>query len=222
MSRTPREALAARHAPLVASIARRFLGRGAEYDDLFQLGMIGLLKAIDGFDEGFGTQLSTYAVPMIMGEIRRYLRDNGTVKVSRTIREKAALVARARAELEQADGCTPGIQALAAATGLEIEEIAQCDGALQAVLSLDAPLAEEGEGSLLDLQADPHREEQMLEHIALREAIGRLEPLEQRLIALRYDHDLTQQKTAAVLGLTQVKVSRMEKKIMARLRTLLQ
>ncbi len=222
MTAAERDRLVERHSPLVAAIARRFLGRGVEYDDLFQLGAIGLLKAIDGYDEGFGTKFSTYAVPKIMGEIRRFLRDDGTVKVSRTVKEKAGLIGRMREDYIKLHGCEPGILELAGLTSLSPEEIAQCDGALQAVLSLDAPLSEDGEGSLLDLRSDTREEERLLERLSLREALDRLEPLERRLVALRFDHDLTQQKTAALLGLTQVRVSRMEKKILQRLRQLLE
>ncbi len=221
MTAAERDALALQHSPLAAAIARRFLGRGVEYDDLYQLGMIGLLKAIDGYDAGFGTQFSTYAVPKIMGEIRRFLRDDGTVKVSRTLRERAVLVRRAEEAFEKANGRSPGISELAVLTGLEPEMIAECTGAACSVLSLDAPLGEMGEGSLLDLQSDPYGEERLLEHLSLREAVGRLEPLERRLVALRFDHDLTQQKTADLLGLTQVRVSRMEKKIIGKLRRML-
>lgn len=212
-----RDRLAEQHTPLVRAIVRRFSGRGVEYDDLFQLGMIGLLKAIDGFDSSLGHQFSTYAVPRIMGEIRRYLRDDGTVKVSRTLRERAAQVRRAQETYIKERGVEPGVQTLSAMTGLTAEEIAECESASCAVLSLDAPVGEEG-GTLLEVQADSFGEERLLEQLALRAAIDKLEPLERQIVALRYGRDLTQQKTGEVLGLSQVKVSRMEKKIMEKLR----
>ena len=206
------------HTPLVWSIVRRFMGRGVEAEDLFQLGTIGLLKAIDGYDASLGHAFSTYAVPKIMGEIRRFLRDDGTVKVSRTLRERSVQVARLRESFLQCHGREPTVSELVEGTGLSPEEVAECAGAGQAVLSLDAPLGEEGEGNLLDLQHDPHGEERLLEQIDLHTAIGGLAPQERQLIALRYGRGLTQQKTADILGLSQVKVSRMEKKILAQLR----
>ncbi len=210
--------LVERHTPLVWSIVRRFTGRGVEIDDLFQLGVIGLLKAIEGYDERLGHAFSTYAVPKIMGEIRRFLRDDGTVKVSRVLRERAAQVGRIHELFVQIHGREPTLSELAEQTGLTLEEVAECTGAGQAVLSLDAPLGEEGEGTLLDLQHDPYGEERLLERIDLKSALALLAPLEQQLIALRYSRGLTQQKTAEILGLTQVRVSRMEKKILAELR----
>ena len=219
------ERLVEQHTPLVWSIVRRFLGRGVEAEDLFQLGSIGLLKAIDGFDEAFGTRFSTYAVPKIMGEIQRFLRDDGPVKVSRGLREKSSLIRQARDRLLQETGQEPGVQALARATGLEPEEIALCENAGRAVLSLDAPLSPDGAedgGSLLDLQADPGAESRLLDRMDLEKAVGQLEPLERQVVALRFFRDLTQQKTADLLGLTQVRVSRMEKRILQKLRKQMQ
>ena len=220
MSKSPEETarLIEQHTPLVWSIVRRFLGRGVEAEDLFQLGSIGLLKAIEGYDEELGHAFSTYAVPKIMGEIRRFLRDDGAVKVSRTLRERSVQVARAREVFLQNHGREPILSELAQATGLTAEEVAECAGASRPVLSLDDPLGEEGDGCLLDLQHDPYGEERLLEQMDLRQALDLLEPTERQLIALRYSRDLTQQKTADILGLTQVKVSRMEKKILAKLR----
>ena len=219
------ERLVEQHTPLVWSIVRRFLGRGVEAEDLFQLGSIGLLKAIDGFDEAFGTRFSTYAVHKSMGEIQRFLRDDGPVKVSRSLREKSSLIRQARDRLLQETGQEPGVQALARATGLEPEEIALCENAGRAVLSLDAPLSPDGAedgGSLLDLQADPGAESRLLDRMDLEKAVGQLEPLERQVVALRFFRDLTQQKTADLLGLTQVRVSRMEKRILQKLRKQMQ
>lgn len=224
MSRCDKErmqVLVKEHTPLIWSIVRRYMGRGVEADDLFQLGAIGLIKAIDGFDEGFGTQFSTYAVPKIMGEIKRFLRDDGPVKVSRGIKEKAYAIERARQELCAVGGCEPTVSQIAAQTGLEIEEIAMCRQASMAVSSLDEPLTEDG-GSLLDIKGDIYAEEKMVEHMSLYEAISRLEDDERKVVALRFFRDMTQQKTADVLGFTQVKVSRIEKRAIGKLKKLME
>ena len=195
---------------LIWSVARRFFGRGAEPDDLYQLGCIGFLKAVAGFDEGYGTQFSTYAVPKISGEIRRFLRDDGSVKVSRSLKERAQLTAAARRALEQRLGRDVRLSELAAETGLSAEEIAEAEAAVSPAESLQR---ESGEGFSLELRLAAEDEtERVLERAALREAIERLPERERAVIALRYYRDLTQSAAARLLGVSQVQVSRIERR----------
>ena len=214
------EALVTENTGLIWSVARRFLGRGTEMDDLYQLGCLGFLKAVEGFDPAFGTQFSTYAVPKIAGEIRRFLRDDGTVKVSRTIKEQAAAIKTARNALTGALGREPTVMELSRQTGLSPEEIAVAETATAATESIQRQTGDEG-FSLEDVLADPEAEERMLEHIDLTQAIGKLPEREAMVIKLRYFHALTQQRVSVVLGVSQVQVSRIEKKALARLRELL-
>ena len=214
------EALVRENSGLIWSVTKRFLGRGTELDDLYQLGCLGFLKAVDGFDPAFGTQFSTYAVPKIAGEIRRFLRDDGAVKVSRTIKEQAAVIKTARSTLTGTLGREPTIGEIAQETGLSPEEIAVAETATAATESIQRQTGEEG-FSLEDVLADPDSEERMLEHIALSQAISRLPEREAMVIKLRYFHGLTQQRVAAVLAVSQVQVSRIEKKALVQLRELL-
>ena len=203
---------------LIWSIARRYFGRGVEADDLYQLGCLGFLKAVRGFDFAYGTCFSTYAVPKIAGEIRRYLRDSGSLKVSRSIREQAILLYRAR-EQRNENGEEPTLSALAEHTGLAVEDIARIDLACDEPESLQA---EFGDGLTLEgtLGGDAP-EEQLVERLALEEAIARLPERERLTIQLRYFHGMTQERTARVLGVSQVQVSRLERRGLERLRHLL-
>ena len=215
------EALVSENTGLIWSVARRFQGRGAEMDDLYQLGCLGFLKAVEGFDPAFGTQFSTYAVPKIAGEIRRFLRDDGAVKVSRTIKEQAAVIKTARSCLTGALGREPTVGELSRHTGLTPEEIAVAETATAATESIQRQTGEEG-FSLEDVLTDPDSEERMLERIALNQAIGRLPEREALVIKLRYFHGLTQQRVAKVLEVSQVQVSRIEKKALEKLRKALE
>ena len=205
---------------LIWSVAKRFMGRGTEPDDLYQLGCLGFLKAVEGFDSSFGTQFSTYAVPKIAGEIRRFLRDDGAVKVSRSIKEQSAAIKSARQRLTGALGREPTIQEISRQTGLTAEEIAMAETATAATESIQRETGEEG-FSLEDVLTDTESEERMLEKIALRQAISRLPEREAMVIQLRYFHALTQDRVAKVLSVSQVQVSRIEKKAIAALRDLL-
>lgn len=205
---------------LIWSIVRRYYGRGVEPDDLYQLGCLGFLKAIQGFDFSYGTCFSTYAVPKIAGEIRRFLRDDGTVKVGRTIREQAQLLYTQRERLRHDLGREPVLSELAEATGLTVEEIARTETATEAPESLQQELAD---GLTLEgtLGTDAP-EEGLVEKLALREAIDRLPEKERMTILLRYFKGLTQERTARVLGVSQVQVSRLERRGLRRLRELLE
>ena len=213
------EQLVVENSRLIWSIVRRYLGRGVEQDDLYQLGCIGFLKAVQGFDPAYGTQFSTYAVPKIAGEMRRFLRDDGTVKVSRTLRERAARVAQARATLTGSTGEEPTLSELAEYLGLEAEEIALAEGAVCSVASLSA---ETGDGLTLEsVLGDDGMEEALVERLDLRDAIRQLTEREQMVVALRYFRGMPQEQTARVISVSQVQVSRIERRAIQHLRELL-
>ena len=214
------ELLVTENSGLIWSVAKRFLGRGTEADDLYQLGCLGFLKAIDGFDLEYGTQFSTYAVPKIAGEIRRFLRDDGAIKVSRTIKEQAAAIKSARNELTHSLGREPSIQEISQQTGLSPEEIAMAETATAATESIQKQTGEDG-FSLENILTDTQSEETMVEHISLQQAIDKLPEREGLVVRLRYFHGLTQDRVSKVLSVSQVQVSRIEKKALASLRELL-
>ncbi len=204
------------NAGLIWSIVRRYYGRGAEPEDLYQLGCMGFLKAIRGFDPDYGTQFSTYAVPKIAGEIRRYLRDDGAVKVGRGLREQALSIFAARERLHHQLCRDPTVSELAAETGLTAEEIAAAELAAAPPESLQQEL---GDG--LTLESTLHSgesEEAMVEKIALRSAIDTLPESEKKTILLRFFKGLTQAQTARILSVSQVQVSRLERRALDRLR----
>ena len=211
------ETLVQENAGLIWSVARRFVGRGAESDDLYQLGCLGFLKAIEGFDLEFGTQFSTYAVPKIAGEIRRFLRDDGAVKVSRGLKEQAATIKSVRNKLTSALGREPTIQEISRQTGFTPEEIALAETATAATESIQRETGEEG-FTLENILTDTESEERMVEKIALRQAVDALPERERLVIQLRFFHALTQQRVAKVLSVSQVQVSRIEKKAIGMLR----
>lgn len=214
------ETLVRENSGLIWSVARRFLGRGAEGDDLYQLGCLGFLKAVDGFDLEYGTQFSTYAVPKISGEIRRFLRDDGAVKVSRTIKEQAASIKLARNQLTNALGREPTVLEISEKTGFTPEEIAVAETATAATESIQRETGEDG-FSLEDVLTDTQTEDMLVEKISLRQAISNLAERERMVIQLRYFHGLTQERVARVLDVSQVQVSRIEKKALANLRLLM-
>ena len=211
------ERLVTENAGLIWSVAKRFLGRGTEAEDLYQLGCLGFLKAVEGFDLEFGTQFSTYAVPKISGEIRRFLRDDGAIKVSRSLKERSAAVRSARSLLGSALGREPSIKELSEHLGLAPEDIAQAEAATREVESIHRECGEEG-FTLENVLTDTESEERMLEKIALRQAIAELPEREKCVISLRYFHGLTQDRVAKVLDVSQVQVSRIEKKAIGILR----
>lgn len=215
------ERLVQENTGLIWSVVRRFLGRGTEADDLYQLGCVGFLKAVQGFDLKFGTQFSTYAVPKIAGEIRRYLRDDGAVKVSRGIKERAAAIKNARNDLVNLLGREPSVLELSDATGFTPEEIAVAESATAAVESIQQENGEDG-FSLESILSDTETEEVLLERISLRQAVRDLPERESMVINLRYFHGLTQDRVAKVLSVSQVQVSRIEKKALSRLKEMLQ
>lgn len=214
------ETLVEENSGLIWSVARRFIGRGAEIDDLYQLGCLGFLKAVEGFDLEYGTQFSTYAVPKIAGEIRRFLRDDGAVKVSRSLKEQAATIKSTRNRLTAALGREPTVLEISRQTGFSPEEIALAETATAATESIQRENGEEG-FSLENILTDTESEERMVEKIALRQAIEALPERERTVVQLRYFHSLTQQRVAKVMHVSQVQVSRIEKKALEKLRELM-
>ena len=215
-----REQLLQENTGLIWSIVRRFYGRGTEPEDLYQLGCLGFLKAIDGYDAAYGTQFSTYAVPKIAGEIRRFLRDDGAIKVSRTIKEQATGLRALRNKMTLELGREPYLSEIAQASGLTVQEIAVIDTAMLPADSLQRPAGEDG-CSLEQLLPGDAIEEKIIESVALGDAISQLEPRQQAVIRLRYFRGMTQDKTAAVLGVSQVQVSRLERRALGRLKEIL-
>lgn len=211
------ERLISENSGLIWSIARRFFGRGVDAEDLYQLGCLGFLKAIEGFDESYGTKFSTYAVPKISGEIRRFLRDDGTVKVSRGIKEQAVKIRNARNILEQRIGREPTITELARETGFTPEEIAFAETAAGPAESLQGQSGDDG-FALEMVLGDYGAEEKLVEHVALRLAIDKLPNREKQVVALRYYHGMTQQNCAKVMRVSQVQISRLEKRAVELLR----
>jgi len=205
-----------KNAALIWSIVRRFLGRGVEADDLYQLGSLGCFKAIQCFDPSYNTQFSTYAVPKITGEIKRFLRDDGIIKINRETKNNAQKIKNARNKLENALGREPRLSEIAEETGLAIEEIAVCENAGSAD-SLQRDVTGDGM-TLEDVLSDESHEEMTLEHLTLNSAVRALPERERKVIYLRFYKGLTQQKTAEVLKISQVQVSRVERKAIGMLK----
>ena len=214
------EQLIVENSGLIWSIARRYFGRGVDPDDLYQQGCLGFLKAVEGYDTAFGTQFSTYAVPKIAGEIRRFLRDDGSVKVSRGLKERSISLRGVRARLCGELGREPALSELAAATGLTPEEIAAAETAAEPVISLQT---ETGEGGLTleGMLTSGGMEEGLIERLSLRSALEELPERERQVLLLRYYKGLTQTQSAKVLGVSQVQVSRLERRAVDRLRQIL-
>lgn len=215
------ETLLVENMGLVRSAAQRFRERGVEYEDLLQIGSMGMLRAIRTFDLSRGLAFSTFAVPLIVGEIRRHLRDEGPMRVSRTYKKMAMELAMARREIAEEKGREPTLEELALACGYSREEAAVALGATTPPLSLSESCFEDERGELSDRLCDEEgaTEPQMLsDRLALGAAIAKMPPLWRRILLLRYYRDRTQQQTAEALGLTQVKISREEKKILGFLR----
>ena len=206
---------------LVRTVARRFLDRGTEFEDLVQIGTIGMIKAIRSFSLERGTAFSTYAVPLIVGEIRRHLRDDGPIKVSRIYKRQGVALMHEKNRILSEEGREAGIAELAACCGLSVEEAAVSLDAISPITSLsDCVYGEDSvtyEGVIAD-EESACESERICDRVALAQSIGKLPPMWRKIVLLRYYRDMTQQQTAAALGLTQVKVSREEKKILAALR----
>lgn len=229
-----REVLIEKNLGLVHHVVKRFAGRGCEMEDLFQIGSIGLMKAIDKFDLSFDVRFSTYAVPMIMGEIKRFLRDDGMLKVSRTLKENGMRIKLAVEKLTKELGRDPALFEVAEATELTPEEVTmaleagvQVESLYQSVYQADGSeiylvdrLAERGEGAFATSTgvSEDYEKEKLLDHMLLSQLLEALPEEERNLITMRYFQDKTQSEVAACLGISQVQVSRLEKKILLRMR----
>ena len=214
-----KETIVSENNGLIWSVVKRFTGRGTESEDLYQLGCLGFIKAVDGFDLQYGTQFSTYAVPKIAGEIRRFLRDDGTLKVSRVLKERAGVIRSAQNKLLLA-GIEPTVLEISKETGLTVEEIAEAENATASIESIQQQTGENG-FSLESILSNTETEEKLLERLSLRQAIEMLPERENLVIKLRYFHGLTQDRVSKVLDVSQVQVSRIEKKALSRLREMM-
>lgn len=216
-----RDTLFKENTGLIYSVAKRFLGRGVEMEDLFQIGSIGLLKAVDHFDPSYEVRFSTYAVPMIVGEIKRFLRDDGILKVSRSLKENCGMIYQAKEKLEKELGREPALEEIAKEVELSLEEVILSLESTAEVESLHKTIYQ-GEGndiSLMDrLPEKENGQEQALDRIFLDEILQSLDARERQLIGMRYFQNRTQTEIAAELGISQVQVSRMEKRILKKLK----
>ncbi len=217
-----REMLIENNLGLVHTVVRRFYGRGTSAEDLFQIGVIGLIKAIDKFDLTFDVKFSTYAVPLIEGEIKRFLRDDGPVKVSRTVKENSWKINRASAQLQNALGRDPTIQEIAKEAELSVEEVVLATDSTRSVESIYAVVFQ-SDGSdmyLIDKMAEKDRDigEEVVDQILLKQLLNELTANERKLIYLRFFQNKKQVEVAKIMGITQVQVSRLEKKILLSMR----
>ncbi|MDD4688625.1 MAG: SigB/SigF/SigG family RNA polymerase sigma factor [Eubacteriales bacterium] len=217
-----REQLVSDNSPLVWSIVRRFMGRGYEVDDLFQVGCMGLIKAIDRFDFSYGVQFSTYAVPMITGEIKRYIRDDGVIKVSRHLKELWIKICSAREQYIKVNDCEPPTSYLAQLLEVSEDEIILATDASRPCDSFDRELGDKGKNTLGDtIESKTDTENSTISRLVIREAMGSFTVREQQIIAMRYFYDKTQTQVAHALGISQVQVSRIEKRLLLRMREML-
>ena len=219
-----KSALIEHNVSLVKCIVKRYLGKGVDYDDLFQIACMGFLKAIAGFDEGFGVKFSTYAVPMIAGEIKRFMRDDGTVKVSRAMKQTAKEINLFVEEYTVKNGKQPPMSAIAEKFGLEETEAVFVMGSSKMPLSLygGADFKDGKERELIETLTKGDEQEEWLDRMLLRGAINELSERDKRVIVLRYFRDMTQSEVAERIGVSQVQVSRLEKRAIEKLRVLLE
>lgn len=216
-----KEMLLKENGNLIKSIVRRYLGKGVEYDDLFQLASMGLLKAINGFDEGFGVRFSTYAVPMIAGEIKRFMRDDGSIKVSRAIKSCAKRINSFIEQYSISHGSQPTVKAIAEEFGMPESEVVFTLGSTHMPISIynQGEYKDEKTQELLEKLPVEDRQEEIIESLQLKTAIAELPERDRKVIILRYFRDMTQSEVATMLGVSQVQVSRIENRIMQLFRT---
>lgn len=213
-----RDLLVERNVRLVWSVVQRFLNRGYEPDDLFQIGSIGLIKAIDKFDLSYDVRFSTYAVPMIIGEIQRFLRDDGSVKVSRSLKELGNKIRRAKDELTKKHGHSPTIKDIAEELEISVEEVVHAQEAVKTPQSIHQTVFENDGDPITLLDQIPNKDTDWFSKLTLSEAIQTLDERERLIVFLRYYRDQTQTEVAQRLGISQVQVSRLEKKILAEMK----
>ncbi len=213
-----KEELAKENIPLVKSIVKRFLGRGLEYEDLFQIGNLGLVKAIDGFDVSFGVRFSTYAVPIILGEIRRFLRDDGPIKVSRHLKQQASQLLALQEKLKNTLGRDATLEELSKASGISSEEIIFSLDACRTPLSMDEPIFNDDSSITLADTLPASQDPISIDKILLKEQLSQLSPRERQIIMLRFFSDKTQSEIASIFGVSQVQISRILSKTLEKLR----
>lgn len=213
-----REQIIKENAPLVKSIVKRYLNRGVDFDDLYQVGQVGLLKAISGFDSKFEVRFSTYAVPMVSGEIKRFIRDNNTVKMPRSIKEMQQKIRYARQKLSLVLSREPGAMEISKEIGADIEEVLYALESMQAPSSLNEPVFDEAGETLQDIIEDKNEKASLTDKLALYQCLDQLEDREKRIILLRYFKDMTQTKIADMMGISQVQISRIESRVLDKLR----
>lgn len=211
-----KEKLLSENANLIKSIVRRYLGKGVEYDDLYQLAGMGLLKAINGFDESYGVRFSTYAVPMIAGEIKRFMRDDGSIKVSRAIKAEAKAINKFIEEYAATNGHQPTVKCIAEHFSMPESQVVFTMGSSCMPLSLSSQgeYKDERTGELVDKLPSEDRQDDMIEVMQLKAAIDELDERDKKVIMLRYFRDMTQSEVARCLGVSQVQVSRIESRIL--------
>ena len=213
---TAKETLISENVSLIKCIVKRYLNKGVEYDDLFQLACMGFLKAIAGYNEAFETKFSTYAVPMIAGEIKRFMRDDGSVKVSRAIKQTAKEINGFVSDFFLKNGRKPALSEIAAAFSIEESEVAFLLGSSRMPLSLQSDKGDEEEGgrTLMDTIASGEGEEELLDKLQLKTALEALSERDRKIIFLRYFRDKTQSEVAGMIGVSQVQISRIESRIL--------
>lgn len=211
-----KEALLLKNNNLIKSIVRRYLGKGVEYDDLYQLAGLGLLKAINGFDESYGVRFSTYAVPMIAGEIKRFMRDDGSIKVSRAIKSQAKQINQFIETYSIEHGCQPSIKIIAEQFGMPESEVVFTMGSTRMPVSIyeRGDYKDDKGQELLDKLPIEDNQDELIDSLQLRTAISNLPDRDRKVIILRYFRDMTQSEVAGMLGVSQVQVSRIENRIM--------
>lgn len=215
-----KEKIFTENAPLIKSIVKRFKGKGVEYDDLYQIACIGFLKAVKNYDESFGVKFSTYTVPMVIGEIKRYMRDNGAIKVSRTLKILANKINKYIDAYQTANDASPSVENIAENFGISPEEVAEALDSARMPLSIYDKFEDEDDAQeLIEKIPSGEREEDMLNKIMLTGVIESLSERDRKIVVLRYFRDKTQAEIAESLGLSQVQISRLENKIIDKIRT---
>ncbi len=215
-----KEKIFTENAPLIKSIVKRFKGKGVEYDDLYQIACIGFLKAVKNYDESFGVKFSTYTVPMVIGEIKRYMRDNGAIKVSRTLKILANKINKYIDAYQTANDASPSVENIAEKFGISPEEVAEALDSARMPLSIYDKFEDEDDAQeLIEKIPSGEREEDMLNKIMLTGVIESLSERDRKIVVLRYFRDKTQAEIAESLGLSQVQISRLENKIIDKIRT---
>ncbi len=215
-----KEVLTQENSPLIKSLIKRFKDKGVEYDDLFQIGCIGFLKAINNFKTEFGVKFSTYVVPMVIGEIKRFMRDDGAIKVSRALKSLNIQINRFIEQFSSKNQCKPTIEEIAKKFQVEEQDVVMAMDSARMPISLYAPLEDEsGDLTVIDRVENVGASDNMLDNLALKEMIKNLQEREKKIILLRYYFDKTQSEIAKELGISQVQVSRLENKILENFRS---